>query len=550
MSKTIRTILAILFCLFVFSAVVCQAQGTSSSNPSSSTPTLNFQQILSEKSGGVYSKSFSPYQNAYPYGTPLQTLQNYTKNNVPAQLSNSLSAVNPNLYSLYPGDVLSLQLWTPAYSKIITSVSPLGTIDLGAVGDIPVKGVLLSKLSGYLEKVLKQDYKQIKVEANLTRVRTVKVEILGNVNKPGEYTLPGTAGALNAIGTAGGLTSAGSLRQIEIKKDRRIMKTLDYFKWKMFGAVNQNPYLEPGETIYVPTIRSVAAVGGNVKRPGTYEILSGETYKDLLKMAGGYSAQADISQIKLSRILPHHQEINLSVTPNLALQNGDSVYVPPISLFQTRIKVIGELNGVQSQVSAAPKSKSSVPGIGMGWYYLHKNERVKDVILNLGGFTPLADPSHAWIERKEPDGKKRIIHLNLHKLFADNDESQNIRVKDGDILIVPPSQDSIYVLGDVGHPGVFPYIPGDQVRDYVAMAAGNRLHGVLTNIKVVRMTPGVKKPKIITVNLQAELTGGQKGKNLTLEPGDVIYVPRTQFATLQDIFGLFGNIFLIKELFP
>ena len=90
----------------------------------------------------------------------------------------------------------------------------------------------------------------------------------------------------------------------------------------MFGETRQNPYIEPNETIYVPTIKSVVSISGNIKRPGTYEILPGETYKDLLKMAGGYSAQADISQIKLSRILPHHQEVNLSVTPNLPLQRS------------------------------------------------------------------------------------------------------------------------------------------------------------------------------------------------------------------------------------
>lgn len=523
MTKIIKTTLLLLVSFLLFSAAICQARG-------------------------VYSKSFAPNQNAYPQGTPLQTLQNYTKNNVPAQISSSLSAVNPNLYSLYPGDVLSLQLWAPAYSKVVTSVSPLGTIDLGSVGDIPVKGVLLSRLSSYLEKVLKQDYKQIKVEANLTGVRTVTVEVLGNVNKPGEYTLPGTAGALNAIKAAGGLTPAGSLRQIEIKKEGKIIKTLDYFKWKMFGETRQNPYIEPNETIYVPTIKSVVSISGNIKRPGTYEILPGETYKDLLKMAGGYSPQAEINQTKLSRILPDHQEINLSITPRLTLKNGDSIYVPPISLFQQKIKVIGELADIQN--SSSKLGKSIIQPVGMKWYVLRRNEKVRDVILNLGGFTPMADPAHAWVERKNPNGTKTILHLNLQKLFADNDQSQNIKLRDGDTLVVPPSPNSIYVLGAVRKPGVFPYIPGDGIKEYVTLAGGATVHGVLSSVKVVRVISGVAKPDVMNVNLQAELTGGKISRSPLLEAGDVIFVPRNQFKTISDFLGIFTNLYFLKALFP
>jgi protein involved in polysaccharide export with SLBB domain len=510
---------------------------------------LSFFLFRSSQAHGVYSQSFRSFQGTSPYQTPLQTLQLYAKhNNVPPNLTPSLSAVNPNRYALYPGDVVTLQIWDPAYSKITTFVSPMGTLDLGAVGEIPVEGVLLNHLARYLEKTLKKDYKQVRVSANLIRVRNDKIEILGNVNRPGEYTFSGTTGALNAIQAAGGLSAAGSLRQIDLKYKGKIIKTLDYFKWKMFGDNAQNPYLLPGETIYVPTLQKVVSISGNVKRPGTYQILPGDTYQDLLKMAGGYTPQADQGQIKLSRILPHHQEINLSVNPALKLKNGDSIYVPPISLFQEKIEVIGELTDLQN--SNSKLGTSVLEPVGMEWYALHKNEKVKDVILNLGGFTPMASPSHAWIERKNSKGVKKIIPLNLHKLFAENDQSENLLLKAGDTLVIPPTQNSIYVLGAVHKPGLFPYIPGDGVKEYVALAGGGTVHGVLANVKVVRVIPGKTQPKVITVNLHAELTGGKITKSPLLQPGDVIFVPRNPFKNLNDILGIFTNLYFLRQLFP
>jgi polysaccharide export outer membrane protein len=390
-----------------------------------------------------------------------------------------------------------------------------------------------------------QYYKKVSVTATLLHVRTVKVQILGEVKNPGEYELSGITGALEAIQFAGGLTDKASVRNILLEENGKPVQTLDYFKWKVFGDETQDPYLAPNEVIFVPVAKDVVFFGGEVKHPGVYEMLPGETYSDLIQMAGGFSSHAMPNQATLSRIAPGGKLVKISLSPHLALQNGDSIQVPSLDLFQSKIRVIGELVGAETfpQITNNVTGAHSVERVG--WYYLRKNETVKDVVIDMGGFTPQADPSHAWVERIEPNGKKKIIKLDLHRIFLSKNSKENIVLKDGDTLFVPPSPNSIYVLGEVKSGGVFPYTPGNGIQDYVALAGGPTPQGKTNHVMLVRFQPGNKKPEVYDVNLEGYLTG--KIVNLPmLKPGDVIYVPRSVFAHIQDVLGFLGNIFLLK----
>lgn len=556
----------LLFVLFLFTAAFAQVESngnnpqgqqgqTQNDNQNNGSNGVDFDQMFNQDDSSSDIRPFELVPSNPNQSTPFQTMQGYEgqQSQSRGQISmpaKDLSAVNPATYSLQPGDTVVVRLWTPQSLVEQGVVSPTGTISLLSLGEIKVQGVTLNHLSSCIQGALQKYYKHVTVAANLTDVRTMKIRILGDVTNPGFYTVSGITGVMDALQAAGGLTKTASVRDIQLQETGNGLVHLDYFKWVTFGDQNQDPYLEPNEVIFVPPVHDQVDIEGEVKHPGTYEMLAGETYADLIRMAGGYTSQAEQSQTKISRISGPASQSNLSVTDTLAMQNGDEIYVPPMSLFQQKIRVVGEVVGTDlfSPVKSNVTGQQSIER--MGWYRLHDDEKVGDVVLDLGGFTPEADPSHAWIERKNPDGSKQIIRIDFHKLFALHDESQNVTLKDGDTLFIPPSPNSIYVVGDVRSPGVFPFTPGNGLQDYVTLAGGPTDHGVITHVKLVRETGGGAKPVVMDVNLKAFLVGDTVVKLPLIEPGDVIYVPHTAVASIQDIFGWLGNIFLIKELVP
>ncbi len=497
----------------------------------------------------------TPSLNRDSQASPLGTLRSYqpatpSLPSINMSTQKSLSAVNPDRYTIEPGDTLSVDLWIPAHLRFTGVVSPSGTLGIDPVGDVPVRGVQLSHLSSHLDQFLSKYYKHVQVSTNLIDVRTVKAQVLGEIKQPGAYELNGVTGALDAIIKAGGLTERGSLRGIELRKGSQLVRKLDYFKWRIQGDDDENPYLEPNEVVYVPVLKSAVTLTGEVRRPGSYEILPEDTYADLIKMAGGYTPEAMQGEVKMSRITDAHSKVDLLVADKLALKDGDSIYVPPVGLFQKKIKIIGEVVGTGVFPQSQTQNKLPIPELPrIGWYRLHEDERVRDVILSLGGLTPRADPAHARIERKNENGAIVVIPVNLQKLFAENDMSQNRKLKDGDTLAVPAAPDSIYVLGEVARPGVFPYSPGNQIREYLALAGGPASHAKLSHAKLVRVVDGAAQPEVYNLDLKQLLMGENKARSVVLEPGDVIFVPRSEVTSFTDIIGVLGNFAIVRALF-
>lgn len=543
--------------LFLFLSLFLVSPGfsqESSSNSSSSSSNekdasaVDVKSILSQDLGG--SEGEFVRQVPTSRGTPLATLENYQGGST---LTNGkdLSAVNPDLYSLQPGDSISYELWTPYHIKGGGVVSSFGTLNINPIGEVAVGGVLLRDLSTHLQSQLKQYYKDIHVTANLNEVRSVKVQVLGEVKSPGAYEMSGVSGVLDAVGKAGGLTDRSSLRQIELRKGNQVTRTLDYFKWRVFGDERESPYVEPNEIIYVPVIKNRVMVEGEVRRPGSYEVRPNETYADLVQMAGGYTPEAVVGEVKLSRVKDSRSKTSLPITDALALQDGDSVYVPPLALFMKKIKVMGELNGVGllAGPGLAGKAAALQQQNQVGWYRLRDNQKVRDVVLDLGGLTPRADPTHARIERKDARGALTILPVNLQKLFAQNDETQNLALEDGDSLVVPASPNVVFVMGEVGAPAAVPYAPGNQVREYLALAGGPSSHSNLKHVKLIRQAEGTAQPTVYTLNLQDSLLGKTSQANVPVEPGDVIYVPKSEVSGLSDVIGLITNYGIFKALF-
>lgn len=545
MLKRIGIILFLFLLTFRFFAVAEENDASSSSDVPISAKSIT-QSIFEQGFQEFDKETFSP---ASP--SPLKTAKAYGSGPAASMSgagSKGLSAVDPARYRLEPGDMLSLEMWTPLYTTMSVIVNPEGNINLPPVGEIPVKGVALDKLSNSLHENLLKYYKRVSVTANLTDVRTMRIQVLGEVSRPGSYQVSGTTGVMDAVELAGGLSERGSLRQIELRDNDKAVTTLDYFRWRIFGDIADNPYLNPNAIVYIPVLKNQVSINGEVKRPGAYEILPGETFRDLVAMAGGYTSEAMISQTKLSRFTGAGVSMSGAPPEKLALQDGDRIHVPSTALFEKKIKVVGEIQGTNAFTSLSTKLANAPQITKVGWYRLHENERLRDVIVNLGGITPNADAARVRVERKTSSGVQ-VIPVNIQKLLAGNDESQNVLMQDQDTLIIPPVSDSIYVLGEVHRPGVLPYSPGDQIREYLALAGGPTRNARLAHAQLIRIPENSTNPQVYPVNLEHVLKGEKLSQNLFIQPGDVIYVPRTEITSFSDLLGVIGNISIVRAIF-
>jgi protein involved in polysaccharide export with SLBB domain len=257
-------------------------------------------------------------------------------------------------------------------------------------------------------------------------------------------------------------------------------------------------------------------VVGEVSNPGIVRAVPVDRVSSVIDGAGGINAIGSRANIELRRRGKYHASVNLTefdqtgnVHANPYVQDGDVIVVPQM---ENSVVVKGAVFGKReyelrvAQLTAARERSSE------GLYELLEGERVSNLIVKAGGLTPWADALHTYIER---DNEK--LYINLTDVMADSLSSQNIRLKNGDVLVVPSVNSVVYVQGQVVNPGSFPFQPNLHASDYVGIAGGPLGDASMSSAYVKR---GTKKISV--------------GENPLIEEGDVIYVPRQIFKFWQD----------------
>ena len=273
----------------------------------------------------------------------------------------------------------------------------------------------------------------------------------------------------------------------------------------------------------------------------------GETLTDLIAVAQGLTAQAAKEHCRIERVSPaggkEMIEVNLlevyaGKAADPPLRDGDLVWVPPVSLFQDTVRVVGEVVG--KGLLVPPKAEASIitaaeapraPVTVQGLYLLRHGETARDLIEAVGGFTALADLPNCRVERQTKEGARQVLPVDLYAIFVDHDLGTNVTLQNGDVVVVPRLRDQVYVVGEVNRPGAYDYAPGRRLTDYVGLAGGGtqRAHGKSTVI--ARLVAG--QTESVPVNLSAAM-GGTLDQNPELLPGDVVIVPERELAGWRD----------------
>ncbi|MFZ0861575.1 MAG: SLBB domain-containing protein [Candidatus Sulfotelmatobacter sp.] len=238
----------------------------------------------------------------------------------------------PNDYIVGPGDELQVRIWGQIEADLRVTVDRSGQIYIPQVGQISVAGVHYGDLEQHLKSEISKIFKNFNLTANVGRLRSIQVLVVGNARYPGTYTISSLSTLVNAIFASGGPSPQGSLRHIQVRRDGATITDFDFYDLLIKGDKSKDVRLQPGDVLYIPPVGPLAAISGSVNTPAIYELKASSTLNDLIEIAGGMSSLADTSKITIDRLVDHKSRKTLEFPYDeqsraLTLQDGDIVRV-------------------------------------------------------------------------------------------------------------------------------------------------------------------------------------------------------------------------------
>ena len=465
----------------------------------------------------------------------------------------NLNVPTPKGYVLSAGDELLINVWGDSELNLKLKVSPEGTILIPNLGPVSVSGLTIETAENRIRQELGRimstlsgdtDGANTFVSVSLSQIRSIKVNIVGEVVAPGTYTLPSFATLFNALYAAGGVNEIGSLRGIKVYRNSKEVAKLDVYDYLLNGKYNTNIRLEENDMVIVSPYDQLAVVQGKVKRNRIFEMKKGETLSQLLNMAGGFTGDAYKKDVRVKRKAGSRYQI-ATVTedkyPTFAMMDGDSLLVDSvIPFYENRLTVTGavwrpgeyELNGA-----------------------VHTVRQLIDQAAGLKGdeFT-----GRAQITRLNPDFTTTVVAVNIRGILSGT--SPDIELKPEDQLNIPSLFDlrepyTIKVSGAVNYiDTVLPYRNNLTVEDAIMMAGGLKESAATVNVEVARRIKDTKTYEntnrtaevfnfALNDNLGLISTDGKKSDAVfTLEPFDEVYVRFSPGYQEQQVVKVNGEI--------
>lgn len=238
----------------------------------------------------------------------------------------------PSDYVIGPGDELQIEIWGQVQANLRVIVDRAGEIYIPQVGQVPVAGVHYSDLEQHLKLELSKIFKNFNVSANLGRLHSIQVVVVGNARYPGTYTISSLSTLVNAIFASGGPAPQGSLRHIQVRRDGATITDFDFYDLLIKGDKSKDVRLQSGDVLYIPPVGPLVAISGSVNTPAIYEIKDNSSLQDLIEISGGLSTVADSGKITIDRVVDHQARKTLEFPYDeqsrvLPLKDGDIVRV-------------------------------------------------------------------------------------------------------------------------------------------------------------------------------------------------------------------------------
>lgn len=430
-------------------------------------------------------------------------------------------------YLVGPGDHIILQLWGSVTGSYELEVNRSGEIYLPRLGAAKVWGVPFGHLTELIRSHLARELKNFELNVNMGKLRMMKIYLVGEVKSPGGYSISSLSTVINALSAAGGPTKNGSLRTIMIRRQGKNPVTVDLYGFFLKGDKSCDVRLLPGDTIYVPVIRRVAGVFGNVHRPAIFELTNEKNLAELLMLAGGVNSTGYLQRIQLVRVNANDKKLVsdfnvdprvekksfLDIVKEIKIQNHDLVRVFPIdTTLRDHVRVEGYVRRP-------------------GDFAMRKGMRVKD-LFSKDEILPETYTTVAVITRLHPpDYHAEKFSIDLGRALA-GDEEHNVELHEFDRLKVfsrweMEDRPTVRIYGDVKKPGEYRLFDNMRLRDLVYDAGNIRKTAFLGPVEITRikLTDNGVTSAPINVSLK-EALAGNPDHNIVLEPYDAVQIRR------------------------
>ena len=458
----------------------------------------------------------------------------------------SLNIATPVDYRLGPGDQLVIEVWGASQANITQKVTPDGYITIPDVGPIQVNGLTVQAASNKIRAKLSKIYSGMgttnvdlstDVKVSLGQIRTIQVNIMGEVAQPGTYALSSFSTVFHALYKAGGISQLGSLRNIKVVRGGRTVATVDVYDYILHGRSHSDIRLQEGDVILASPYDALVLVKGKIKRPMYYEMKRTESIRTLIDYAGGFTNDAYTSAVTVERndekerTICSVDDMNYGV---FKVKDGDVVSVGAIlDRYNNRIEIKGAV-------------------YRPGFYELGKEiSTVRDLITKADGLLEDAFTNRAVLHRENLDKTLEIISVNV-KGVLDGTEP-DITLQRNDVLFIPSKYDleakgTIEISGEVYSPGIFPYAENTKLEDLIIMAGGLTESASKVRVDIARRLNdpnSTKKQKEISKMFSFAVKDGfvvEGDPGFILEPYDQVFVRRSPGYTPKVNVSITGEV--------
>lgn len=452
----------------------------------------------------------------------------------------NLRMATPKSYVIGPDDELLIDISGDNEANYKLKVSPDGTIRLQYVGPIAVGGLSIEQATSKISAKMAGTYPALKsgrtnLAVNLGNIRSIKITLLGEVVKPGSYTLSSLSTVFNALNASGGPNSNGSFRKIQVIRGNRIVSTIDVYDFLLNGIQKNNIRLQDQDVINIPVYQSRVEIAGEVKRPALFEVLKNESLSDVIRFAGGFSNKAYTAQIKVLQNTNKERKISDVAAESFETYgplNGDKYVVEAIlDRFENRVEIAGAV-------------------FRPGQFELDKGLTLKALINKADGIKEDAFLNRGYISRLNADNSLSLLSFDVDKVLKGTEADITLQREDKvTISSIFDLRDEykVSIGGEVREPGVFNYADNMGLESLIQMAGGFKEGATPSRIEVSRRvknsdasSKSAVTAELFTINVDEHLKISDS--SFVLKPFDIVSIRSSTGYEIQKQIKLEGEV--------
>ena len=449
-------------------------------------------------------------------------------NNKNLTFESSMNLATPQNYRLGPGDGVNIDIWGASQESITETISPDGTITIEGIGVVQLGGLSVSQAKARLRQVLGPRFQGSKIELTLGQTRTITVSVMGEVKVPGTYTMSAFATVYNALYMAGGPNEIGTLRNVKVYRQGRLLSNVDVYDFLLNGKLTGDVRLQDNDVITVSPYEALVNITGKVKRPMFYEMKTSESAATLIRYAGGFTGDAYRKAVRINRKAGQQYSV-FSVGEfdlnSFRLMDEDSVSVDStLTRYQNMVEIKGAV-------------------FRPGMYQVGGNiSTVKALVEAADGLTEGAIGQHAVMHRMRADRTLEVQSVDISGILEGT--APDVPLRNEDVIYIASreernEQKTVTISGEVLYPGVYRFAENETVEDLILQAGGPTEAASLVKVDVARRITNplaTEAEDQIAQTFSFRLTSDfsiAEQPEFRLQPFDEVYVRRSPNYTEQ-----------------